>query len=71
MIEESVAAGCTTLDQGGVTATLQMDGDHAGGLTKFKTSIGADIVQTVGEWELALNRPLAWAFNQYMAWRAR
>lgn len=71
MIEESVAAGCTTLDQGGVTATLQMDGDHAGGLTKFKTSIGADIVQTVGEWELALNRPLAWAFSRYMAWRAR
>ena len=71
MIEESVAAGCTTLDQGGVTATLRMDGDHAGGLTKFKTSIGADIVRTVGEWELALNRPLAWAFNAYMDWRSR
>ncbi|GAA2955789.1 peptidoglycan bridge formation peptidyltransferase VanK-Sc [Glutamicibacter bergerei] len=70
MIADSIEAGCKYLDQGGVSATL--DGDHhLAGLTKFKTNTGCDIVQTSGEWDLALNKPLAWAFEKYMNWRAK
>lgn len=70
MIADSIEAGCKYLDQGGVSATL--DGDHhLAGLTKFKTNTGCDIVQTNGEWDLALNKPLAWAFEKYMNWRAK
>lgn len=71
MLTDALAAGCVALDHGGVTPTLSLEGDHHGGLTRFKASVGANIVRTAGEWELALNRPLAWAFNRYMAWRAR
>ncbi|WP_404287505.1 lipid II:glycine glycyltransferase FemX [Glutamicibacter arilaitensis] len=70
MISDSTDDGCRYLDQGGVSATL--DGaHHLAGLTKFKTNTGCDIVQTNGEWDLALNKPLAWAFEKYMNWRQK
>lgn len=70
MVEDSIAAGCRYLDQGGVSATLDKE-HHLSGLTKFKTNTGCDIVQTNGEWDLALNKPLAWAFEKYMNWRKK
>lgn len=70
MLADAIDEGCIYLDQGGVTPTLQRSGAH-GGLSYFKTSMGCDIVRTVGEWELPLSRPLAWAFDKYMQWRER
>ena len=70
MITDSLAEGCIYLDQGGVSATLDKE-HHLSGLTHFKTSMGCDIVQTLGEWDLPLNKPLAWGFNKYMAMRDR
>ncbi len=70
MITDSIQAGCRYLDQGGVSATLDTN-HHLAGLTKFKTNTGCDIVQTNGEWDLALNKPLAWAFEKYMNWRKK
>ena len=70
MIADSIEAGCRYLDQGGVSATLDKE-HHLSGLTKFKTNTGCDIVQTNGEWDLALNKPLAWAFEKYMNWRKK
>ncbi|WP_313810681.1 peptidoglycan bridge formation glycyltransferase FemA/FemB family protein [Glutamicibacter sp.] len=70
MVADSIQAGCRYLDQGGVSATLDKE-HHLSGLTKFKTNTGCDIVQTNGEWDLALNKPLAWAFEKYMNWRKK
>ncbi|WP_258142403.1 aminoacyltransferase [Arthrobacter sp. MYb227] len=70
MITDSIDEGCIYLDQGGVSATLDK-AHHLSGLTHFKTSMGCDIVQTLGEWDLPLNKPLAWGFNKYMARRER
>jgi hypothetical protein len=33
--------------------------------------MGCDIIRTVGEWELPLNRVLAWGFDKFMAWREK
>ncbi len=70
MLADSLAEGCLSLDQGGVTPTLQR-GEAHGGLSYFKTSMGCDVVRTEGEWELPLRRFLAWGFEKYMAFRAR
>ena len=67
-IQDSLAAGCRVFDLGGVSGTLRQD-HRLAGLTEFKTTQGADIVQTHGEWDLPLNRPLAAAFRLYMARR--
>ncbi|MCG7305278.1 aminoacyltransferase [Pseudoglutamicibacter albus] len=71
MIEAAIERGCVVLDQGGLTATLQMGGDHAGGLTRFKTGVGADVFRMVGEWEIAISKPMTWAFNKYMQLRSK
>ncbi|MBM7795756.1 lipid II:glycine glycyltransferase FemX [Pseudoglutamicibacter cumminsii] len=71
MIEAAIERGCVVLDQGGVTSTLQMGGEHAGGLTHFKTGLGADIFRMVGEWEIAISKPITWAFNKYMDIRSK
>lgn len=67
-IADDVASGALWLDLGGVPGTV--DADHPlTGLTRFKTLQGADIVQTHGEWDLPLNKPLAAAFELYMSRR--
>lgn len=71
MIEAAIERGCVVLDQGGLTSTLQMGGDHAGGLTRFKTGVGADVFRMVGEWEIPISKPITWAFNKYMQARSR
>lgn len=70
MVEDSLAEGCHYLDHGGVSATLDK-AHHLAGLTLFKTTLGCDVVQTLGEWDYPLNRPLAAGFNFYMKKRAK
>lgn len=67
-IQDSLAAGCTWYDLGGMSPSLDPEYELAG-LTRFKTTMGADVVQTYGEWDYPVNRLLAGAFNLYMARR--
>lgn len=67
-IEDSLAAGCTWYDLGGMSPSLDPEYGLAG-LTRFKTTMGADVVQTHGEWDYPVNRVLATAFTLYMARR--
>jgi len=69
-VADSIAAGCDWYDLGGLSATLDLD-HRLGGLTMFKTSLGCDVVQTLGEWDYPLNRPLAAAFDFYLKRRGR
>ncbi|MCG2622020.1 peptidoglycan bridge formation glycyltransferase FemA/FemB family protein [Arthrobacter sp. I2-34] len=69
-VADSIAAGCDWYDLGGLSATLDQD-HRLGGLTMFKSSLGGDVVQTLGEWDYPLNRPLAAAFDFYMKHRNR
>lgn len=67
-LRQALQAGCTWYDLGGISPAL--DPEHPlAGLTRFKTTMGADAVQTHGEWDLSLNRPLSAAFKAYMARR--
>ena len=73
MVETGVP-GSGTLRGGDVVAvsgTLSgVDQEHKlSGLTEFKTTQGADIVQTLGEWDLPLNRAIYAAFRLYLARR--
>ncbi|GAA3684885.1 peptidoglycan bridge formation glycyltransferase FemY [Arthrobacter ginkgonis] len=70
MIEDSLAEGCVFLDQGGVSATLSKDHPLAG-LTLFKTTLGCDVVQTLGEWDYPIHRLFAAAFDFYMKRRSQ
>lgn len=65
IIEDSIADGCVVVDQGGVSPTLDK-AHHLVGLTVFKATLGADMVQTVGEWEYTFNKPLARAVDTFM-----
>lgn len=67
-IKDSLAAGCTWFDLGGMSPSLDPEYELAG-LTRFKTTMGADVVQTYGEWDYPVNRALAAAFNLYMSRR--
>lgn len=68
MIRLAVSSGCKWYDMGGVAGSLKSDHKTAG-LTLFKTAMGADIVQTHGEYTMNLNKPLAKAFDLYMSRR--
>ncbi|WP_022873603.1 lipid II:glycine glycyltransferase FemX [Nesterenkonia alba] len=67
-IEDSIRAGCHWYDLGGLTPALDPQ-HHLAGLTRFKTTMGADVVQTLGEWDFAVDRVLTAGFNAYMARR--
>ncbi|MCH8562956.1 aminoacyltransferase [Nesterenkonia sp. YGD6] len=67
-IEDSLAAGCQWFDLGGLSPSLDPEYPLAG-LTRFKTTMGADVVQTLGEWDYPVNPLLAKAFNLYMSRR--
>ncbi|MFB9071718.1 lipid II:glycine glycyltransferase FemX [Citricoccus parietis] len=67
-IQDSLAAGCTWYDLGGMSPSLDPEYELAG-LTRFKTTMGADVVQTLGEWDYPVNRVLARGFNLYMSRR--
>lgn len=70
IVQDSIEDGCVCVDQDGVSPTLDRSHPLAG-LTVFKTTLGGDIVQTVGEWEYDLNRVLAKALDLAMALRSR
>ena len=65
MIREAMSAGADVYDLRGITATLDADDSHAG-LIQFKVGTGGQAVESVGEWDLALNTPLYKAFDLYM-----
>jgi lipid II:glycine glycyltransferase (peptidoglycan interpeptide bridge formation enzyme) len=67
-IEDSLAAGCRWYDLGGLSPSLDPEYPLAG-LTRFKTTMGADVIQTLGEWDYPVNPLLARAFTFYMSRR--
>jgi len=68
MLREALASGADVYDLRGITSTLDADDSHAG-LIQFKVGTGGEAVETVGEWDLALNTPLYKAFDLYMSRR--
>lgn len=56
MLRDAIASGAERYDLRGVSDSLDPD-DPLVGLLRFKAGLGADAVELVGEWELAL-RPL-------------
>ncbi|WP_246126140.1 lipid II:glycine glycyltransferase FemX [Nesterenkonia populi] len=67
-IELALEAGCRWYGLGGISPSLEKD-SPARGLAEFKTTMGADVVQSLGEWDCTVNPALAKVFNLYMAQR--
>lgn len=67
-IEDALAANCQWYDLGGVSPSLDPD-NHLAGLTRFKTTMGADVVKTLGEWDYPISPVLTKAFDMYMSRR--
>jgi lipid II:glycine glycyltransferase (peptidoglycan interpeptide bridge formation enzyme) len=65
MMRDARAAGATVYDLRGITPGLAAD-DPEVGLIQFKVGTGGQAVEYVGEWDLALNRPLYRAFQLYV-----
>ncbi len=65
MIRDAIAHGAEVYDLRGITDTLDADDPHVG-LIQFKVGTGGEAVETVGEWDLPLNRPLYKGFELYM-----
>jgi vancomycin resistance protein VanK len=65
MIREALARGADVYDLRGVTDTLDPDDPHVG-LIQFKAGTGGEAVETVGEWDLPLNRALYRGFVLYL-----
>jgi lipid II:glycine glycyltransferase (peptidoglycan interpeptide bridge formation enzyme) len=69
MIRDAIAQGADVYDLRGITDTLDPDDPHVG-LIQFKAGTGGEAVETVGEWDLPLNRALYRAFTAYLSWRS-
>jgi lipid II:glycine glycyltransferase (peptidoglycan interpeptide bridge formation enzyme) len=65
MLRAALESGADVYDLRGITSTLDADDSHAG-LIQFKVGTGGEAVESVGEWDLALNTPLYKAFDLYM-----
>ena len=65
MIRDAIAQGADVYDLRGITDTLDADDPHVG-LIQFKAGTGGEAVETVGEWDLPLNRALYRGFDLYM-----
>ncbi|WP_340537688.1 lipid II:glycine glycyltransferase FemX [Nocardioides sp. GXZ039] len=65
MMRDALTAGADVYDLRGITDTLDSDDPHAG-LIQFKVGTGGEVVEYAGEWDLPLNRPLYFAFQQYL-----
>ncbi|MFZ2013756.1 MAG: peptidoglycan bridge formation glycyltransferase FemA/FemB family protein [Nocardioides sp.] len=65
MIRDAIAQGADVYDLRGITDTLDPDDPHVG-LIQFKTGTGGEAVETVGEWDLPLNRLLYKGFELYL-----
>ena len=68
MIRDAIAAGAEVYDLRGITETLDADDPHIG-LIQFKVGTGGEIVESLGEWDLPLNRVLYKAFDWYLSRR--
>ncbi|VXB57555.1 lipid II:glycine glycyltransferase FemX [Nocardioides sp. AX2bis] len=68
MVRDALAAGAHVYDLRGITDTLDPEDSHVG-LIQFKVGTGGEAVETVGEWDLPLNRALYRAFDLYMSRR--
>lgn len=69
MMRDALAAGAGVYDLRGITDTLDPEDSHAG-LIQFKVGTGGEAVEYVGEWDLALNKPLYAAFQAYLRRRS-
>jgi vancomycin resistance protein VanK len=65
MIRDALAHGAEVYDLRGITDTLDPADPHVG-LIQFKTGTGGEAVETVGEWDLPLNRLLYKGFELYL-----
>ena len=65
MIRAAIADGADVYDLRGITDTLDPDDPHVG-LIQFKAGTGGEAVETVGEWDLPLNRALYRGFQLYL-----
>ena len=69
MIRAAIAEGAEVYDLRGITDTLDPDDPHVG-LIQFKAGTGGEAVETVGEWDLPLNRTLYRGFQLYLRYRS-
>ncbi len=69
MLRDAREAGAAVYDLRGITDTLDAD-DPTAGLVQFKLGTGGDVVETLGEWDLPLNRLLHAAFDAYLRRRS-
>jgi len=65
MVRSAIAQGADVYDLRGITDTLDPDDPHVG-LIQFKAGTGGEAVETVGEWDLPLNRTLYRGFQLYL-----
>jgi vancomycin resistance protein VanK len=65
MIRDAIAHGADVYDLRGITDTLDSDDPHIG-LIQFKVGTGGEAVESVGEWDLPLNRALYQGFRLYL-----
>jgi lipid II:glycine glycyltransferase (peptidoglycan interpeptide bridge formation enzyme) len=65
MIRDAIGHGADVYDLRGITDTLDPDDPHVG-LIQFKAGTGGEAVETVGEWDLPLNRALYKGFDLYL-----
>jgi lipid II:glycine glycyltransferase (peptidoglycan interpeptide bridge formation enzyme) len=68
MIRDAMAQGAEVYDLRGITDTLDPDDPNVG-LIQFKVGTGGEAVESVGEWDLPLNRVLYRGFELYLARR--
>ncbi|HEY3529285.1 MAG TPA: peptidoglycan bridge formation glycyltransferase FemA/FemB family protein [Nocardioides sp.] len=69
MIRDAIAHGADVYDLRGITDTLDADDPHVG-LIQFKVGTGGQAVETVGEWDLPLNKLLYRGFELYLRRRS-
>lgn len=63
-IEYLVEKGCRWFNLGGVSPSLEKS-EPTTGITQFKTKQGAELMQTLGEWDYAVDPVIAAAYNRY------
>jgi lipid II:glycine glycyltransferase (peptidoglycan interpeptide bridge formation enzyme) len=69
MIRDAIDQGADVYDLRGITDTLDPEDPHVG-LIQFKVGTGGEAVESVGEWDLPLNRVLYRGFQLYLSRRA-
>jgi lipid II:glycine glycyltransferase (peptidoglycan interpeptide bridge formation enzyme) len=69
MIRDAIDQGAEVYDLRGITDTLDPDDPHVG-LVQFKVGTGGEAVESVGEWDLPLNRVLYRGFRLYLTRRS-